>query len=157
MIRIPRIMNGYHLLAMAVALIVFGGTKLNLYGPLPPLVALFAVGAAFLFVRPGYELTPDGLHFVMRVFWLLPIRHNSIPHKRIRCVRIAWDKEMYTTTHGNVTVMAPVTYLGVFLDFIREKSGRKTSLCLTRPRDIDEARETGREYARALACPLKRR
>ena len=161
MVSIPRRIFGLHLAVLGCALLVLFGNRLGWYGREPVIVAFAFSLAVFVLIRPCFVLTADGLDFVARVFYILSIHYASIDRKRIRSIKVGWEREDVVGCTGGVAYSYRRPFLGIFLDYLWNDPPRETTMCIERIKhkeadvDMTVARKRAAEYARVLGCQVQ--
>ncbi len=155
MASIPRMIFGFHLAVIGCAFLVWCGNELGWYGREPLIVAVAVSVAVLSFVRPCFVLTADGLEFVARIFYVFSVSYASIDRKRIRSIKVTWDREDVVGSHGGVAHSHRRPFLGIFLEYVWNEPPRKTTMCIEKPEDMAVATKRAREYAQVLGCPLQ--
>jgi hypothetical protein len=157
MVGIPRYLSGPHLAVGGVAFLVWTGAEAGFYGRTAVGVALaLALGFAAL-AWPYFVLAPDGLRFALKLCGIVPITYARIERARILSITSRYDKENEYVECPEAGALYRVAYLGVFLEYAENRSGRPLRFTLRRAATPEMALRRGNEYAAALGCPLVRR
>lgn len=154
MIKIYRILSGFHLALFGCMLLAFFISKATGKGLELILLGSLLSGLSVFFLAPFFVLDEKGLHFTLKIFFLFTYHYGFIERNRIRGIRASWSKETRVHSHGKVAVAARTSYYAIFLEFYRGDPPRKTEFCLKRGNDSPETRNLARRYAQALKCPV---